>query len=92
MDLLFKRYASPYLILDDMIRAGKLSEFILVVVNKENEQTQWEFWLHKVYGMGFEEYKQECKRNDKQALAMSDEQVESTVSNARNILKGFKPK
>ena len=69
---------------------GQLSNFVVELVKKENEQLQWEHWLHKVFDKGFEEYKEECKKTHR-TLAMSDKQVDATKNKARGILKNFKP-
>lgn len=92
MDLLFKRYASPFLLIEEMIRMGQLSEFVSKVISKNNEDIQWEFWLHKVYDKSFEEYQEASKQNDTQSLAMTDEQVDAEKNRARGILNNFKPK
>ena len=92
MDLLFKRYASPFLLLDEMARTEHLTEFIKKFVDKENEDLQWEVWLHKVWDMSFEEYKRKVYNNNKQNFAMTDEQVNKQIKESRKILKGFKMK
>ena len=52
MDLLAKRYADPFLMLDNFIRIGQLHEFsleIMKTISEEQEQDiRWEFFLHKV--------------------------------------------
>lgn len=90
--MLFKRYASPFLLVDEMIRTRQLSDFILTMIKKENEQTQWEFWLHKVFDMGFDEYKEKCKQNNKQSFEMTKGQVDATINKSRGLLKKFSPK
>ena len=92
MDLLFKRYASPFLLLDEMARTEHLTEFIKKFVDKENEDLQWKVWLHKVWDMSFEEYKRKVYNNNKQNFAMTDEQVNKQIKESRKILKGFKMK
>ena len=53
MDLLFKRYASPFILLDNLILISSSSSFIddlFKFINEEKgEQTNWEFFLHKVF-------------------------------------------
>ena len=92
MDLLFKRYASPFLLLDEMAKTEQLTEFIRTVINKENEDLQWEVWLHKVWDMGFEEYKRKVYENNKQNFAMTTTEVNKQIEKSRAILKGFKMK
>lgn len=90
MDLLFKRYASPFLIVDEMLSVGMLQGFIVNLFKKENEELQWEYWLHKVYDMDFETYKSKCAEHNK-SYAMSTKQVDATINKSRGILKKFKP-
>lgn len=90
MDLLFKRYASPYTIMDEMLSMNKLTDFIIHLFRQEKEEMQWEFWLHKVHNMDYEEYKAKVAERNK-SYAMTNEQVDATIQKSRNILKKFKP-
>lgn len=90
MDLLFKRYASPYVIMDEMLAVGKLTDFIIHLFRQEQEEMQWEFWLHKVHDMDYEEYKAMVAEKNT-SYAMSDKQVDTTKNKSRSILKKFKP-
>ena len=78
--------------MDEMIKTRQLSEFVSKLLSKVNEDTQWEYWLHKVFDRSFEDYQAECKNNNKQSLAMTDEQVDATIKKSKGILKGFQPK
>ena len=53
-DLLFKRYASPFLLMDEMIATDRLVEFVDSIVkrtNKDNEEsTLWEFFFEQDTG------------------------------------------
>lgn len=88
MGLLFKRYASPFLLLDGYIATGRFYEFVVEFINNENESNMWEFYLHKVEGKSFEEFKQSVKNFNNN---VSDEQIETTITNSKNIMKGFVP-
>ena len=65
MDLLFSRYASPFLLLDQMILTDRFSAFVselLRIRNEEkDEQTLWEFFLHKVFDKSFYEFATETQ-------------------------------
>ena len=60
MDLLSQRYANPYLILDDFIRSKQLHEFatetMRIIAEEKTSKTRWEYYLHKVFDMTYEEY------------------------------------
>ena len=91
MDLLFSRYASPFVLLDCLICTNSLSEFIddlFKFINEEREEnTQWEFFLHKVYNKSWKEFIDE--------INVSNEQKEidlgATLNKSKNMLKNFTP-
>ena len=94
MDLLFKRYASPFLFLNGMIQTCRFSEFVdefIRTINSEKEEkTLWDFYLHRFIDKSFEDFKKDIKVNqDNQS--MSDVQIETTVLNSLNILNNFNP-
>lgn len=94
MDLLFKRYASPFLFMDGMIETGRFTEFVvdfIKTINREKEdQLDWEFWLHKVWEGTFEEFKKGVEAN-RQNQSMSEQAIETTVQDSLDILKNFNP-
>ena len=94
MDLLFKRYASPFLFVDGMIQTGRFCDFVddfIKTINQEKEdQNDWEFFLHKVWEGSFKDFKEEIE-NNKQNQNMSKRTVETTVNHSMNILNSFNP-
>ncbi len=90
MDLLFTRYASPFLFMDGMIQNSMLCEFIGKVVNAKHEADEWEVYLHKVWDKSFSEFKQELQLN-RQHQHMSSTCAEHTIKESMNILKNFDP-
>ena len=94
MDLLFKRYANPFPFVDGMIQTGRFSEFVQSFIEKENsereEQTAWDFWLHKVWEGSFTDFRSEME-NDKKNKQMSEKTMEATIKDSMNILKNFNP-
>ena len=94
MDLLFKRYASPFVFLNSMIQTNKFSEFVdefMKILHEEKEEkTKWEYFLHRVFDKSFNEFKEEIKVNQDNQN-MSDSQIEATVLYSNNILKNFNP-
>lgn len=90
MDLLFKRYASPFLLVDQMILTGQFSEFVSKVVEMDADDELWKFFLHKVDGQSFNDWK--ASLNDTGLKSkMSDEQIETTINDSYSILNGFEP-
>lgn len=94
MDLLFKRYASPFLFMEGMIQTGRFLSFVenfCATVHKEKEEeTQWDFFLHKVFEGSFAEFKEEM-RIQKELKEMSKSNIETTIKHSMNILNNFKP-
>ena len=94
MDLLFKRYASPFLFMGEMIQCGRFDEFVVEFVqtiNKENEeQMNWEFYLNKVQEGSFKDFVDEMKNNQNNQ-EMSEERIEEIVQHSMNILNNFDP-
>lgn len=91
-DLLYQRYSDPMMLLDQMIQAGRLCEFIAGIIDIKNEETkdkaQWEFYLHKVFSdKSFADYLKETEPAEPE-IADRDV-VETTVKNSMNILENF---
>lgn len=92
MDLLFKRYANPFLIIDQMILVGRFGDFLLELIDIVDEETTWEFYLHTdmLKDKSFEEFKQsltEAPENN----PMTDNMIETTINKTYDILEGFTP-
>ena len=95
MDLLAKRYASPFLVLDEFIRLHQLHDFVVetlkTIAEERIHEKRWEFYLHRVYDMSFEEYVRECEKPQTQNQKMTDEQISSVVDDSRKMIEGFLP-
>jgi len=59
MDLLFKRYANPYIFLDSMLESGCFDEAVSKIWKFDQEDISWEYFLHKVWDKSFDEFKNE---------------------------------
>ena len=49
MDLVFHRYASPFLLLDQVVGNDELSEFVNMLWDVTEEEREWEYFLAKVF-------------------------------------------
>ena len=82
-------------LLDGMIRTRRLTEFIQETMKIRNEElidkTRWEFWLHKVFDMSFDEYLSRLGGNKETEEVLPAEALEATVRDSIGILKGFCP-
>ena len=91
MDLLFKRYASPFVLLDNLILTSSSSSYIddlFKLINEEKEeQVQWEFFLHKVFDKSWKEFCEEVN----QPIIDNEIDLGATFVKSRDMLKNFTP-
>ena len=82
-------------LLDGMIRTRRLTEFINETLKIRNEEmidkTRWEFWLHRVFDMSFEDYLSRHGGSKETEEVLPTEALEATVKDSIGILKGFCP-
>lgn len=93
MDLLAKRYASPFLILDDFIRLQQVCEFVvetLTMIAEERIRDQrWEYWLHRVFDMSFEEYLRLCDEPKHSKETINHKEIGSIISDSKMLVNGL---
>lgn len=87
MDLLFKRYASPFVLLDGLILTNSLTNFISDFLGFVREDENWEFFLHKVYDKSWKEFSDEIESSDNQEPI----DLGATLIKSKNILNNFTP-
>ncbi len=94
MDLLAKRYASPFVVMDEMIRAGRFYEFVVevnsIVFEEKQEELYWDIWLHKVFNQDWHEWR-ESVRARSEAQSMTESDLEATITASYELLNGFNP-
>ena len=87
MDLLFKRYASPFLLLDSLILTNSLNNFISNFIDFVNKDKEWEFFLHKIYDQTWDEFSDSIKQsNNHEPIDLGATRIKS-----KNILNNFTP-
>ena len=95
MDLLFKRYASPFLLNDQLILTNSLDKFIddlfKFMGEEKQEQTKWEFFLHKIYDKSWKEFCNEIEVSNVENNVENDVDIAETLNNSKNILNNFTP-
>lgn len=89
MDLLFKRYASPFLLVDQMLQTGQFSTFVTDLFDFDSDERLWNIFLHKVEGQSFNEWKASLGQESKQVMTKNE--IETTINDSFNILNGFEP-
>lgn len=87
MDLLFSKYASPFILLDGLILTGSLSPFIDDFIGFVTDKIQWELFLHKVFDKTWSEFKSEVKPST------TDEEIDlgATIIKSKDMLNNFTP-
>lgn len=93
MDLVFKRYSSPFLLLDTLIENGKFLEFIMELLEIYNDEQIYELWLHKVFDKSFSEFKNSAvrKQSTEEVPVMDNKQISSIIKDSYEMLNNFKP-
>lgn len=90
MDLLFKRYADPFSLLDGYIQTAQFCDFIPAVFEFQHEDDKWDFFLHKVWDKSYSQYLAELHTSQGEQ-EMSDDEIEATVKKSMMILGNFHP-
>lgn len=87
MDLIFKRYSSPLLLLDTMIYNSQFNDFINDVDNFIYEDWMWELMVHdKVTVEEYNKFLDGKKDNDN----IENFNLETTLKKSQDILEGFR--
>ena len=91
MDLLFKRYASPFILLDNLIATTSLRDFIddfYKFINEEKqEESNWQFFLHRVFDKSWKDFCEEIDSTNKAEKI----DLGATLVKSKNMLNNFTP-
>ena len=87
MDLLFSRSASPFVLLDNLIITNSLNNFVNDFFDFVTEDSEWEFFLHKVYDKSWSEFSDSIKQSDNQEPI----DLGATLTKSKNMLETFTP-
>lgn len=90
MDLLFKRYANPFLLLDNLISSSRLQEFINELLDIHNDEQIYDIWVRRVFDKTFEEFKRQVQEANEVGAA-DHQDAETTIQESINILSNFNP-
>ncbi len=95
MDLLFKEYASPFVLLDSVISAGRFDDFLDTFESQREERQLWDYYINKLPpwdDRSFDKFRQDIRvKNGIQPKIVrpSNEQLEATVKESYEMLKEF---
>ena len=91
-DMLYQRYSNPTVLLNQFIETGRLDEFVLEFIDIRNqemkEKVQWEFYLHRVHDMTWDEFTNINEQPEEQEADM--DKVEAQVKASIGILENFR--
>ena len=91
MDLLFTRYASPFVLLDSLILTNSLNkyvdDFFDFIIEERKEKSEWEFFLHKVYDQSWSDFVKEIEQSENQKPI----DLGATIVKSKNMLNNFTP-
>lgn len=93
MDLIFKRYSNPMILLGCYLSSGRLTEFVEEVVKMNNDEmeneTMWDFFLHKVYDQSWADFMKEYSQI--KPIEQEAANFETTIKESAKILNSFSP-
>lgn len=91
--MLYQRYSNPMMLLDQMLQVGQFNEFIIEFIRIRNEerdeQTAWEFYLHRVFDKSFNEFMAETATTPEPEVTESN--IEATVKHSYEMMENFHP-
>ena len=83
------------MLLEQVLQTGRLAEFIdelgQLMWQEKADKQRWDFWLHRVDSMSFEEYVQLCENSMKQNESSEKNDIEATVKHSYEMMENFHP-
>lgn len=91
--MIFKRYSSPFLFLDNLIIQGRFNDGIDTIYKQVDEDKMWQLYLSiPTKEKSYIEWKNEIiSMNEEKPNFEVAEDLTDVKDKARNILKNFKP-
>lgn len=99
MDLLYKKYASPFSLLDLMLQFNRFDEFVDEVIDAYNDELLWQMYLSLLSNpfyennKSFDEFKKQLKEQTIQEPnnKITEKEIEATINHSKEILNSFNP-
>lgn len=88
MDLLFKRYASPFILFDGMLESCRFCEFVNKLIDIKNDEDIYHLWIHKVYDKSYQDFKDDVISSSRPVNPVN---LGATIRESESILQGFIP-
>ena len=90
MDLLFKRYADPFSLMDGYIQTARFRDFLHNVIKQQEEDDRWDYFIHKVWDKSYKDFC-DSLQTAQNLQRMSEDDIEATVRKSMDILGNFNP-
>lgn len=88
--MVFKRYSSPFIFLDNLISSNQLCVGIDTIYEQVDEEKMWQLYLSiPMKEKSYIAWKEDVIANSKNEI--EEEDIEAARDRARDILKNFKP-
>jgi len=88
-DLVFKRYSSPFIFLDNLILANQFHNGIITMYKQIDEEKLWQLYLsNPIKEKSFVDWRAEIIA---QNTEVEEENIEAARNKAKDMLKNFKP-
>lgn len=78
-------------LLNEVIAAGQLSEFVDLIIKKREEERDWEYYLHKVFDKSFNDFMDDVDREAHDSLARQTFDIETTLQDSMDLVMNFSP-
>lgn len=91
--MIFKRYSSPFLFLENLIIQGRLCDGIDTIYKQIDEEKMWQLYLsNPIKEQSYVDWKNErLSNNEEETTFEVAENIEDIKNRSRNMLKNFKP-
>lgn len=76
------------MLLNEVIAAGQLSEFVDLIIKKREEERDWEYYLHRVFDKSFNDFVKEMKTENHVRQTFD---VETTIQDSMTMMTDFSP-
>lgn len=94
MDQLFKEYADPFSLLDNVIPYGGLCGFLETFNRKHEERIRWEFYLHKLSSLddrSWDEFNEDLDSGTAETKEATKEELTNIIRDSYNMINTFVP-
>ena len=68
-----------------------VTETLKTIADEKIHDIRWQFYLHKVFDMTFEDFMRKCEQPQHEGSGMSHEDIGNIINDSRKMLDGFMP-